>query len=45
LGILLLALVGVIPPRSHGSKWRHGRSGGVGLMLVIVLISFVLGKI
>jgi hypothetical protein len=43
--ILVLALVGVIPTWPHSSKWGYGPSGGVGLILVIVLILFLLGKI
>ena len=43
--ILVLALVGVIPTWPHSSKWGYGPSGGVGLILIIVLILLVLGKI
>ena len=45
LVILVLALVGAIPTWPHSSKWGYGPSGGVGLILVIVLILFLLGKI
>ena len=45
LVILVLALVGVIPTWPHSSSWGYGPSGGVGLILVIVLILFLLGKI
>ena len=45
LVILVLALVGVIPTWPHSREWGYGPSGGVGLILVIVLILFVLGKI
>jgi hypothetical protein len=45
LVILVLALLGVIPAWPHSSKWGYGPSGGVGLILVIVLILLVLGKI
>jgi Protein of unknown function (DUF3309). len=45
LVILVLALVGVIPSWPHSKGWGYGPSGGVGLILVIVLILFVLGKI
>jgi hypothetical protein len=45
LVILFLALVGVIPAWPHSSSWGYGPSGGIGLLLVIVLILFVLGKI
>jgi len=43
--VLMLALVGVIPAWGHSSNWGYGPSGGVGLILVIVLILFLLGKI
>lgn len=45
LVILVLALVGVIPTWPHSSSWGYGPSGGIGLVLLIVLILFVLGKI
>ncbi len=45
LVILVLVLAGVIPAWPHSRKWGYGPSGGVGLILVIVLILFLLGKI
>ena len=45
LVILVLALVGVIPTWPHSKEWGYGPSGGVGLILVIVLILLVMGKI
>jgi hypothetical protein len=43
--ILLLALFGVIPAWPHSSKWGYGPSGGVGLVLLIVVILLVMGRI
>ena len=43
--ILVLALIGVLPTWSHSSSWGYGPSGGVGLIVVILLILVVLGKI
>jgi Protein of unknown function (DUF3309) len=43
--IVVLALVGVLPTWPHSSSWGYGPSGGVGLVLVVLLILFVLGKI
>jgi len=43
--VLVLALVGVIPAWGHSSSWGYGPTGGVGLLLAIVLILFLLGKI
>lgn len=43
--VLILALVGVIPTWPHSSGWGYGPSGIVGLLVVIVLVLFLLGKI
>ena len=45
LVILILALAGVIPTWPHSRQWGYGPSGGLGLILLIVLILFLLGKI
>ena len=45
LVILVLALVGVIPSWPHSNKWGYGPSGGVGLVLLIVVILLLLGKL
>ena len=45
LVILVLALVGVIPTWPHSSSWGYGPSGAVGVVLLIVLILFLMGKI
>jgi hypothetical protein len=45
LVILVLALLGVIPAWPHSSKWGYGPSGGVGIVLLIVVILLVLGKV
>lgn len=43
--ILVLALVGVLPTWSHSSKWGYGPSGGVGLIVVVLLILLLMGKL
>jgi hypothetical protein len=35
----------VIPAWPRSSKWGYGPSGGVGLVLLIIVILLVLGKI
>jgi hypothetical protein len=45
LVILVLALLGVIPTWPHSRGWGYGPSGALGLVVLIVLILFVLGKI
>jgi len=43
--VLVLALAGVIPTWPHSREWGYGPSGGVGLILLILVILLVLGKI
>ena len=45
LVVLILMLVGAIPTWSHSSKWGHGPSGGIGLVVVILIILLVMGRI
>jgi hypothetical protein len=41
--ILVLALVGALPRWPHSRNWGYFPTGGVGLILVIVLILVLLG--
>jgi hypothetical protein len=43
--ILVLALMGVLPRWPHSRSWGYYPSGGVGLVLVIIVILLVLGRI
>ena len=43
--VLVLALLGVIPTWGHSRSCGYGPSGGIGLVLLIVLIPLVMGKI
>ena len=43
--VLILALVGVIPAWPPSSGWGYGPSGIVGLLVVIVLVMFLMGRI
>ena len=43
--VLVLALLGVIPTWGHSSNWGYGPSGGIGLVLLIVVILVVMGRI
>ncbi|MGZ4957176.1 MAG: DUF3309 family protein [Methylobacter sp.] len=36
--ILILMVVGVIPAWPHSREWGYGPSGGLGLMLLILII-------
>lgn len=43
--VLVLALVGVIPTWPHSRGWGYGPSGGVGLIVLILIILLVMGRI
>ncbi|MGD0824733.1 MAG: DUF3309 family protein [Terriglobales bacterium] len=43
--ILLLALFGALPRWSHSRDWGYAPTGGLGLILVIVIILVVIGRI
>ena len=43
--ILVLALLGVLPKWNHSRDWGYGPSGGLGLVLVIVLLLMFSGRI
>ncbi len=43
--VLILALCGALPRWSHSRDWGYAPTGGVGLVLLIVVILMVLGRI
>jgi len=43
--ILVMALLGVLPRWSHSRSWGYFPSGGIGLVLLIVVVLLVLGRI
>ena len=43
--VLVLALIGVLPVFSHSRSWGYGPSGGIGLVLLIVVILLVTGRL
>jgi len=45
LVILVLLLLGALPTWPYSANWGYYPSGGIGLILVIVVILAVLGRI
>jgi hypothetical protein len=43
--IAVLMLVGAIPAWPHSRNWGYGPSGGLGLVLLILLILLLTGRI
>ena len=43
--ILVLALIGVLPAWPHSRGWGYGPTGGLGLVVVVILVLLVMGRI
>jgi hypothetical protein len=45
LVVLLLLLLGAVPAWPYSQNWGYAPSGGVGLLLVVILILVLMGRI
>jgi hypothetical protein len=45
LVVLILALFGTLPTWGHSRSWGYGPSGGVGVVLLILIVLFMTGRI
>lgn len=43
--VLFLILIGSLPVYPYSSGWGYGPSGGVGLLLFILLVFILLGRV
>lgn len=43
--ILILLLLGAVPAWPHSRSWGYGPSGGLSLIVVILIILVLLGRI
>jgi hypothetical protein len=43
--ILIMALLGVLPRWSHSRQWGYAPTGGLGLVLLVVVVLVLLGQI
>ena len=43
--ILILLLIGVLPTWPHSRGWGYYPSGGLGLVVLIILILLLMGRI
>ncbi len=43
--VLILMLLGVLPTWSHSSAWGYYPSGGLGIVIVILVILILTGRI
>jgi hypothetical protein len=40
-----LMLVGVLPVWPHASSWGYGPSGIVGVLLIVIIVLFLMGRL
>jgi hypothetical protein len=45
LVVLILFMVGAFPTWPHSANWGYFPSGGVGILLIIVIVLLVTGRI
>lgn len=43
--VLLLMLIGALPAWPHSRNWGYGPTGGLGLVVVVLVILVLLGHI
>ena len=43
--ILVLALIGVLPAWPHSRGWGYGPTGGLGLIVVVLLVLLLMGRL
>jgi hypothetical protein len=45
LVILILMLLGAVPAWPHSRSWGYGPSGGLGLVVIILLVLVLTGRL
>jgi len=43
--IVILLLIGVLPTWPHSASWGYAPSGGVGLILLVIVVLMLVGRI
>jgi hypothetical protein len=43
--VLVLALIGVLPSWPHSRSWGYGPTGGLALVVVILLVLVLMGRL
>jgi hypothetical protein len=43
--VVILALIGVLPVWPHASSWGYAPTGIVGVVLIIVIVLFLMGRL
>jgi hypothetical protein len=43
--ILILMLLGMLPTWPHSRSWGYGPSGGLGLVVIILVVLLLMGRL
>ena len=43
--VLVLILIGAIPAWPHSKNWGYGPSGGIGLIVLILVVLLLMGRL
>ena len=43
--VVILVLIGVVPTWPHSRSWGYAPSGIVGVILIVVLVMFLMGRL
>lgn len=43
--VLILLLIGAVPSWPHSRAWGYGPSGGIGLVVVILIVLLLMGRL
>ena len=44
LVVLILMLIGAVPSWPHSKSWGYGTSGGLGLIVIVLIILVLTGR-
>jgi hypothetical protein len=45
LVVLILMLIGAFPSWGHSRNWGYGPSGGLGLVVIVLVVLLLMGRI
>ena len=43
--ILILMLIGAFPTWPHSQNWGYGPSGGLGLLVIVIIVLLLMGRL
>jgi hypothetical protein len=43
--VLILMLIGVVPSWPHSRNWGYGPSGGLGLVVIVLIVLLLMGRL